>query len=74
MTKVRFYCQLPGHGVYRGNWPMVAWSDFKSMGSGIPGFKVIAFDVDFPPELVKEVDVIAPTETVGVTEVRSDGE
>ncbi len=71
MPKVRFYCSIPKHGVLRGQWPLTAWTDIKSVFNSELN-KVLAFDVDFPPELVREPDV-APAAFVGVTEVRSDG-
>lgn len=60
--KVRFYCDIPSHGVRlhgQGAWPLVAWSLPPAVV--IEGWTRVAFDVDMPPGLVvPEHDVIAP--------------
>lgn len=69
--KVRFYCDIPSHGVrVTGPYP---WSlcatTTPSSGSAMKDFTRVAFDVDLPPNLVLPPhDVMAPASAAVVLE------
>lgn len=70
--KVRFYCDIPSHGVRLGNG-IASWSFWATStpGSTVPNdYTRVAFDVDMPPSLVMPMhDVVAPANAAVVTEV-----
>jgi hypothetical protein len=52
--KVRFYCDIPSHGVRvtgQNYWCLSAMTS-PSSGPVMNGFTRVAFDVDMPPNLV----------------------
>ncbi len=52
--KVRFYCDIPSHGVRvtgQNSWSLYATTTPAS-GSAMKDFTRVAFDVDMPPNLV----------------------
>lgn len=69
--KVRFYCDIPSHGV-RVTGPN-AWSLYATTtpvsGNAMKDFTRVAFDVDMPPTLVLPPhDVMAPSAPAVVLE------
>lgn len=71
--KVRFYCDIPSHGVrLSGSNP---WSlhAMTSPSSGVlNGWTRVAFDVDIPPNLVApEHDVMAPADKAMIVEEKA---
>ena len=62
--KVRFYCDVPPYT--SSNYNLSATT---AMWISAPpeGWKRIAFDVDLPPHVMREFDVMAPVEFKGVT-------
>lgn len=69
--KVRFYVDIPSHGVRltgQYGWSLCATTT-PSSGSAMKDFTRVAFDVDMPPNLVLPPhDVMAPAETAMVIE------
>ncbi|MEN9419704.1 MAG: hypothetical protein RI988_3325 [Pseudomonadota bacterium] len=69
--KVRFYCDIPSHGVRvtgQYGWSLCATSTPAS-GSAMKDFTRVAFDVDMPPNLVLPPhDVMAPASAAVVLE------
>lgn len=61
--KIRFYVDVPDY--YSEGFNLVAWQ--KPMGTTIHGMTRVAFDVEFPPDLVKRFDVAAQTSNVHKT-------
>ena len=61
MTKVRFYCRVPKHGVSVEHWTLAAWTDLKTMGGPLSHEELVAFDVDMPDRLVRGVDLVVPS-------------
>lgn len=62
--KIRFYVDVPEYkwmsiNLYATTSPNVNPCD---------GFKRVAFDVDLPPDVWKELDVIAPATVAGIVE------
>lgn len=70
MSKVRFYVEVPECGVTLP-WPMTAWTR-QFPRSLLNGHKLVAFDVDFPDELVRNHDMVVPATLVGVTQETFD--
>lgn len=66
--KVRFYVDVPSHGVRVNNWPLVAWT--SPAAAVLIGNTRVAFDVDMPPDLVLPPhDVMAPAGAAATVEV-----
>ena len=65
--KVRFYCNVPPNGAFEVKW-LNASAD-HTMGLSVPlGWIRVAFDVNFPDELVRRHDLVAPAEFAGVVD------
>lgn len=60
--KVRFYCDVPNYAVS----PQYLYANTAPSSNTPEGWKRVAFDVDFPPEVIREFDVKAPVEYKGV--------
>lgn len=69
--KVRFYCDIPKHGVRTtGQYPWILTASTSPSSSVIDEWIRVAFDVDMPPNLVLPPhDVIAPADSAKVIEV-----
>ena len=69
--KVRFYCDIPNHGVRVGGLnPWYFHATTTPPPNVCSGFTRVAFDVDMPPNLVlPSHDVVAPVTVAAVTEV-----
>lgn len=59
--KVRFYCDVPEYA--NPDMPLCAWQ--KTYGQPMHGNKRIAFDVDFPDDVMKRADGAAPAKFIG---------
>ena len=60
--KVRFYCDVPTFHTSGYN----LWANTGSPSPTVPvGWKRVAFDVDMPPDVLREHDFKAPAEFKG---------
>jgi len=60
--KVRFYCDVPDYAVN----PQYLYASTAPTSKAPEGWKRVAFDVDLPPDVMREFDVKAPVEFKGV--------
>ena len=61
MAKLRFYVDVPQY--YGSRWPLFATTAPHSHVA--EGYKRVAFDVDFPPDMMRQHDAVAPVTVVG---------
>lgn len=59
--KIRFYCDVPEF--YNSTVPLTAWE--KPFHKPMDGYKRVAFDVDFPSEVLRFADLAAPSKFIG---------
>lgn len=69
--KVRFYSDVPTVASPQG-YSMMATTTPGAFCMG-PGWKRVAFDVDFPPDVLREFDSRAPALYAGVIEEGGSG-
>ncbi len=68
MAKIRFYCDVPAY--FNPDWSLCALT--KPVGMPVGEMKRVAFDVDFPPEVLKQFDIPAIAGKASVVPVEGD--